>query len=211
MSPAPLPNKSKKFMKGTWPVVSLAFAFFFLCVLSAKAEEHSLTLTTGKALDGERVAVSFSIEDKLLVARFTADVPEPNEKEKLAPGEFPYQLDVVEVFVSVENGRLPYYEFELTPNGQTLTVKVIHPRKPYKPGLDLGLAHSVERTEKGWHAELRIPLSRLGWKGGKVFGNAYAILGKKPARRFYSLSLPAQENARFHLPEHFVRLDTLQP
>lgn len=188
------------------PLPKLLPLLLFLFIPHAIAcEPVSLQLTSGERLENESVTVHFSVDHSQLLAKFEVKTTGLYGKEKFSRGDYPFQYDVVEAFVSVDGG-LPYYELELTPFGQTFEVKILHPRKPFINGLKLGLEQSVERRADGWTAELRIPLDRLGWKGGKITGNAFAILGKKPSRRFYSLALPAQEKPRFHLPEHFVQL-----
>jgi hypothetical protein len=182
-------------------ILALTILFLFT-PFSLACEPATLALVSGKAAEGESATVSFKVEGSELLATFNVITIEPNEKEKLAAGEYPYQFDVVEAFISVDGG-LPYYEFELTPPGQILEVKILHPRKPFVNGLRLGMEAEFSRNAGGWSATMRIPLERLGWKGGKITGNAFAILGKKPARRFYALSLPAQEKPRFHLPQYF--------
>ena len=52
---------------------------------------------------------------------------------------------------------------------------------------------------------MQIPLKDLAWNGDPttVAGNAFAILGAKGARRFYSAYLPRQQNLNFHQPSFF--------
>jgi len=191
--------------KPPFPLSLLLFISIWLPFSATACEPVLLKLTSGEAVAGETVSASFSLDRNQLVVKFDVKTSGLYGKEKYSRTDFPFQFDVVEAFISVDGG-LPYYEFELTPLGQTYEVKVLHPRKPFLSGLKLGMDQNVERRPDGWNAEMRIPLDRLGWKGGKIKGNAFAILGKKPNRRFYSLSLPAQEKPRFHLPEHFVQL-----
>ena len=52
---------------------------------------------------------------------------------------------------------------------------------------------------------MEIPLKELGWKGNPatITGNAFAILGAKGVRRFYSAYLPRQRKPNFHQPSFF--------
>lgn len=156
------------------------------------------------------VDVRISLEGDTLLAEFEVRTAEINAKKVLEKNEYPYQYDVVELFVSVTGANaknLPYYEFELSPYDQTFQVIIKDPKKPFIEGVDLGLQHSVKRTTLGWTGEMRIPLKKLGWQGDPrtLTGNAYAILGKSP-RSFWSLFLPKQDKPRFHKPEFFKPL-----
>lgn len=155
------------------------------------------------------VDVRFALEKDTLIAEFEVRTPEIYARETLGKGEYPYQRDVVELFIAVRGNstNLPYYEFELSPNDQSFQVLIKDPKKLFVEGIDLGLKHSVTKTETGWIGELRIPLKPLGWKGDpkKITGNAYAILGKPP-RSFWSLYLPKQMKPQFHSPQYFQPL-----
>jgi hypothetical protein len=154
------------------------------------------------------VQVAFKLEGQTLHAHFDVKGPVLSGKPKYAPGEYPYQFDVTELFVSAEGG-LPYYEFEVSPFNQTLQVKVLDLKHPFINNVNIGLETKVTRTHAGWATDLSVPLDRLGWKGDvtKIVGNAYAILGKKPDRHYYVRSpLPAQKKPNFHVPAAFKPL-----
>jgi hypothetical protein len=75
-------------------------------------------------------------------------------------------------------------------------------------GVDLGLSSTAVISSNGWSAELKIPLKLLGWDGdpGKIRGNFYATLGKKPKRTYWSTFLPKAKAANFHQPQYFKPL-----
>ena len=52
---------------------------------------------------------------------------------------------------------------------------------------------------------MEIPFNDLAWNGDSAIlaGNAFAILGAKGARRFYSVYLPPQQKPNFHEPSFF--------
>ena len=153
------------------------------------------------------VSVSFTLDRNSLHAHFEVKSSAINARKELGPREYPYMFDVVEVFLSTEGG-LPYYEFELSPFGQSFEVKVLDPKKAFQEGLHMGLATHAVTNSTGWVADFELPLDHLDWKGdpAKIVGNAYAILGKKPDRRFYSRSLPVQSKPNFHQPQFFKPL-----
>ena len=83
-------------------------------------------------------------------------------------------------------------------------------KKPFQEGLDFGLRHITEFTKDGWRARLIIPLQNLNWDQdpASIIGNAYAILGKSPQRKFYSLYLPLLKKPNFHQPQFFQSIFT---
>ncbi len=157
------------------------------------------------------VTVQLTLGEKILHVNFEVHTPEIYAKKQLKSAEYPYQYDVVEVFIATskntQNLPVPYYEFELSPFDQSLQVKVITPFKQVIKGIDMGVQHSVARFPGGWRAEMLIPMENLGWDGDRcsIVGNAFAILGKPP-RSFWSLYLPHEDKPNFHKPEYFKPL-----
>ena len=154
------------------------------------------------------VAVQFALEGDLLHARFEIKNPSINAKRVLAKGEYPYQHDVVELFLSVNSSaspNLPYYEFELSPYDQTFNVQILDLHKPFINNIDIGSTHHAEIIPGGWRGQLTIPLKNIGWSGdvSKITGNAYAITGASPQRSYWSLSIPQQPKPNFHQPQFF--------
>lgn len=192
----------------------LAVTTAFLA-LPAQAAPHALQLVYPAPSEQqelvEPVQVEFALEGKDLHTRFVVRSKQINVKEQLAANEYPYQFDVVEVFVSVAGlrgaqGPFPYFEFELSPFDQTFAVRIDSLKKPFHDGIDVGLRHEVTRTADGWVGEMWIPLDRLGWDGRveKVVGNAYAILGPHGGgREYWSLTLPPLKKPNFHQPKFF--------
>ena len=171
-------------------------------------EPHLLRLTTPEgAEDTTPVTVQFTLRGTTLHTRFEVKTPSIAAPEKIPAGSYPYQFDVVELFLSA-NGALPYFELELSPYDETYFVKINDPQKPFLGGITLPVDHKVTRDQSGWVGELDIPLESLGWRGdkAKLIGNAFAIQGVKPSRRYYSRSLPPQKKASFHQPAFFKPL-----
>ncbi len=165
------------------------------------------------------VAVTFERHDAVLLANFVIQTPTIDEKPNLAPGEYPYQHDVVEVFVSITGdcqrivSNLPYYEFEVSPLGQSFEVKIIDPKRKRIDGIKTGATYAAAKIPGGWKAQIAIPLTNLGWKGdsSKIVGNAFAILGARPNRSYWSLFLPPQTTPNFHKPAAFRCLVPFAP
>jgi hypothetical protein len=162
-----------------------------------------------------RVETEISLKGALLSALFKVRSAQPSSVNPgLAAGESQWGLwdwDVIELFVSCSrnSARLPYYEFQVSPLGQHFELEIFEPRKRYNRDFRSGFTRVVRRTgECEWEAELGIPLSLLGWDGdpSSVTGNAYAILGPKESRTYWSLFLGPQQKPDFHLPTLFKPL-----
>jgi hypothetical protein len=168
---------------------------------NAVACELSLVAPATSALKNP-VEAHVSLADDALIARFSVRAPSLNAKKALARGEYPYQFDVVELFLTFSGSGFPYYEFEVSPYNQTFQVRIVS-AKQHQEGVDLGLTSTATMVAGGWNAELKIPLKSLGWDGdaSKIRGNLYSILGR--ARSFWSTFLPKATKANFHQPQYF--------
>ncbi len=169
----------------------------------ALAYELSLVAPAHSALRNP-VRATASLTGDILTARFSVVTPSLNAKNVLGKNEYPYQFDVVELFVTFSPTGFPYFEFEVSPYNQTFQVRIVGAREHFE-GVDLGLTSTAEISRGSWTAELRIPLKPLGWDGDpdKVRGNFYAILGQGRQRSFWSVFLPNAPKANFHQPQYF--------
>lgn len=181
---------------------------FFLMLIPGTTFAQTLRLVAPtESTLRDPVTVLFELNGTHLHVQFKVKAKVINAKPHLGDQEFPYQRDVVEIFISVEGNSdsLPYYEFELSPLGQTFEVRVDDLRKPYATHLKMGVFYRVERSAEGWTGEMRIPLENLGWNGDlkNIVGNAFAIQGKAPNRSYWSLFTPPMKKPNFHRPEFF--------
>jgi len=181
---------------------SFASVAILLICSEAVACDLSLVAPEFSALSNP-VRATASLADDTLTARFSVSTPSLNARRVLAPREYPYQFDVVELFVTLSPMGFPYFEFEVSPYNQTFQVRITSV-KQHLEGIDLGLT-STAQILAGWNAELKIPLKTLGWDGDsdKVRGSFYAILGQGRQRSFWSAFLPKAAKANFHQPRHF--------
>jgi hypothetical protein len=180
-----------------------------LTASDASACELTLVAPATSALKNP-VQIHASLIDDTLVARFSVSAPSLNAKKFFARGEYPYQFDVVELFVTFSNGGFPYFEFEVSPYNQTFQVRIVS-AKDHREGVDLGLTSTATvspGSPGGWTAELRIPLKPLGWDGDplKIRGNFYSALGQGRQRSLWSTFLPKAAKANFHQPQYFKPL-----
>ena len=177
----------------------------FSCSMAAACE---LSLVAPATSDLKHpVEVTAALANDALIARFSVSTPSLNAKKSLGPGEYPYQFDVVELFVTFSDGGFPYYEFEVSPLNQTFQVRIVSAREHHE-GVDLGLASTAAIVPDGWSAELRIPLKSLGWEGdpAKIRGNFYSTLGPRGQRSYWSTFLPKAAKPDFHQPQYFKPL-----
>jgi hypothetical protein len=172
----------------------------------AMACELSLVAPVTSALKNP-VEAHVSLADDALIARFSVSTPSLNAKKVLGPIEYPYQFDVVELFVTFSDSGFPYYEFEVSPYNQTFQVRIIS-AKQHQEGVDLGSTSTAAIVAGGWNVELKVPLKPLGWDGdpSKIRGNLYSILGQGQARSYWSVFLPKAAKPNFHQPQYFKPL-----
>ena len=176
-----------------------------LTASDAFACELSLVAPAISAIENP-VEVHAALAGDTLITRFSVSTPSLNAKKVLASGEYPYQFDVVELFVTFSDSGFPYYEFEVSPYNQTFQVRILSDKEHHE-GVDLGLTSTAAMVSGGWNAELTIPLKPLGWDGnpGKIRGNFYSTLGRSP-RSYWSAFLPKAARPDFHQPQYFKPL-----
>ena len=176
-----------------------------LTTSDAFACELSLVAPAISAIENP-VEVHATLAGDTLITRFSVSTPSLNAKKVLASGEYPYQFDVVELFVTFSDSGFPYYEFEVSPYNQTFQVRILSDKEHHE-GVDLGLTSTAAMVSGGWNAELTIPLKPLGWDGnpGKIRGNFYSTLGRSP-RSYWSAFLPKAARPDFHQPQYFKPL-----
>lgn len=172
----------------------------------AMACELSLIAPATSALKHPVQAIALIANDTLDV-RFAVTAPTLNAKKVLGANEYPYQFDVVELFVTFSDSGFPYLEFEVSPYNQTFQVRIIG-AKQHQEGVELGSTSTATMLTGGWNAELVIPLKPLGWDGdpAKLRGNLYSILGQGRQRSYWSAFLPKATKANFHQPQYFKPL-----
>ncbi len=176
---------------------------------STGARARSLEFSNPPRMQGMPcpVTASFAVAGDSLQVHFKVVSTTLSAKPQLAAGEYPYEYDVVELFVrNAKSGTPAYHEFEVSPYDQSLQVDVFEPRQEYYFGVRNGFTHSARITRDGWEADMNIPLATIGWDGKRpvqLVGNAYAALGDAGHRVYWSLfELPAGK-PDFHVPSAF--------
>ena len=113
----------------------------------------------------------------------------------------------MEIFLATATTEqpFPYFELKLNPIGQTYQAMAQALKKPFQEGVDLATQSSVDHSTDVWTEKIRILLSELGWdkNPATIKGNAFARLGKRPLRSYWSLILCAEGKPKLHQPEYF--------
>lgn len=166
-----------------------------------------VTPQASKLKNDQPVQTQVKLNGHFLKVSFDVSTDQIYAKPVLQPNEYPFQFDVVELFLSVGDVAYPYYEFEVSPYDQAFVVRIDAPKK-FVNNAKAEWAHSAWIKPQGWSAEMTIDLLKLGWAGdvSKIKGNLYAITGKSPNRHFWSLYLPKMKKANFHSPQYFQNL-----
>ena len=187
------------------PIKSSLATAILLIFSEAAACDLSLVAPASSDLKNP-VQAHVALVDGMLTTRFAITAPTLNARQVLGPKEYPYNFDVVELFVTFSEGGFPYYEFEVSPYNQAFQVRILSARL-HQEGVNLGLMSTATISQGGWTAELKIPLKPLGWDGDpkKIRGNFYAILERNP-RSYWSSFLPKAKTANFHQPQFFQAL-----
>jgi hypothetical protein len=147
----------------------------------AMACELSLVAPVTSALKNP-VEAHVSLADDALIARFSVSTPSLNAKKVFAQGEYPYQYDVVELFVTFSDSGFPYYEFEVSPYNQTFQVRILS-AKQHQEGVYLGLTSTATMAAGGWNAELK---SRLNPSVGMAIQRKFAAISIRPWGRAHA-------------------------
>jgi hypothetical protein len=159
--------------------------------------------------EGEATRVRYSLRDETLIVAYEVTTRDINP-EKMGDTEI-YNGNVVELFICTTarpaQTPRPYYEFEVSPYDQELQVLIDKNGKFNEKWNTAKFKHSatIRPDRPGWDAVMEIPLKDLAWNSdpATLAGNAFAILGAKGVRRFYSAYLPPQQKPNFHEPSFF--------
>jgi hypothetical protein len=175
-----------------------------LLLTSPGAQACNLTLVSpAKSTLKKPVQATASLAGDILTAGFSVTSPSLNARKVFGPKQYPYMFDVVELFVTFSETGFPYYEFEVSPYNQTFQVRIVSRTRRHE-GVDLGLTSTATLRPGGWSAEMKIPLTALGWDGDptKIRGNFYSVLERNP-RSYWSMFLPKAAKPNFHQPQYF--------
>jgi alpha-galactosidase len=119
-----------------------------------------------------------------------------------------WDRDVAEVFLQPDPSQLRRYsEFEVSPNGMWIDLDIF---PGGRSALNSGMQRSVwlDRTNRQWVAELRIPmpsLTRTFDPSARWRANFYRIEGDEP-RTYLAWSPTCTAEPNFHVPEAFGAL-----
>lgn len=150
----------------------------------------------------EYAAISLSIDARLeltIEAAFYDDPPPPGPRGRC---DGLWEFEVVELFLLGRDDR--YLELEFGPHGHWLAYGLAGRRQLVEPALEIE-RFQVARAGSRWRGEATIPLAHL--PPGLWAGNAYAIHGVGPARRFLAAHPIPGERPDFHQIAAFPPLE----
>lgn len=156
--------------------------------------------------------MGFSLWGSLLTAQFEVSGIHSLHLLHHLRGEGPHwglwEGDVVELFVraTAPGTSDEYFEFQVSPLGQTFELRIIEPREKVDRSFRSGFVVNTEPAPSGnWQASMQIDLAQLGWGGdpAHIMGGAFSILGRPGTRSYHALFLPEQRVPDFHLPNEF--------
>lgn len=172
-----------------------------------------LTLVNNLPNKKNPVSAEWRLDGKNLLVNFNVDQPVLHQKKIFTATDYPFQYDVVEIFMAVNNPQdtnFHYYEFEVTPHNQVFNVhfELIDGKLKREEGVNLSAITTAHMTPTSWSASFSIPLEQLGWEGNPEYirANFYAITDKRPKRKFWSTFLPKTNSPNFNKPEYFKPL-----
>jgi hypothetical protein len=182
-----------------------------ICQWGSQPKSLSLVYPEQQILMGPH-QVTIELDRDILIATFkvTTDPQKINAKVHLGPHEYPYQFDVVEIFISVNKfdlDDLHYYEFELSPYNENFQVLVEskNSKKKFTDHINMNIQTFTKIVEDGWIGQIKIPLKNLKWDGypQSIMGNAFVVNGHGHERAYWSLFSPPQQKPNFHHLEFF--------
>ncbi len=124
-----------------------------------------------------------------------------------------WEYDVAEVFIGADFDHIRRYkEFEVSPRGEWVDLDIDRdspkPEGGWRWNSGFQVKARVDRRNKVWYAEMRIPFDKIGARppreGLEMRINLYRIQGAPPNRRLIAWRPTGANN--FHVPEAFGRL-----
>lgn len=182
-----------------------------ICQWGSQPKSLSLVYPEQQILSGPH-QVTIELDRDVLIANFkvTTDPRQINGKVHLGPNEYPFQFDVVEIFISVNKfdlDDLQYFEFELSPYNENFQVLVEskNSKKKFTDRINMNIQTFTKIVDDGGIGQIKVPLKNLKWDGypQSIMGNAFVINGHGKDRSFWSLFSPPQQKPNFHQLEFF--------
>lgn len=119
--------------------------------------------------------------------------------------------DVVELFVDAEpESSNSYHEFEWAPNGETLDVQIELPKKDFDWSANVESVATIDREQKIWRVEARIPLASISKRGPKVGERWRANLFRHDVANHAFLAWNPTLTGTTHTPDRFGVLEFVE-
>lgn len=115
-----------------------------------------------------------------------------------------WNFDVVEVFLQ-NNKESRYKEYQVSMDAKAFELEIYRPRISYATPLNSSFKYFVEDLADSKKIMIEIPIE----KNESYSLGAFACLGQKSAREYYSLNPNIEVNVDFHRPELFKSLESI--
>jgi hypothetical protein len=134
---------------------------------------------------------------------------DPAPAARPGPCDRLWNYEVVEIFLggsaagAADRSQAPYTEIELSPHGHYLVLRLLGVRNRVDLALPLAFHATIEDAR--WRGRAVVPFAYL--PEGDLSGNAYAVHGVGPRRRYLAAHPLPGEGPDFHQPDRFEPLD----
>lgn len=115
-----------------------------------------------------------------------------------------WNFDVVEIFLQ-NSKESSYKEYQVSMNAKAFELEIYRPRTSYATPLTSSFQYSVLNLDDSKKIMIEIPIE----KNESYSIGAFACLGQKSAREYYSLNPNIEVNADFHRPKLFKSLESI--
>lgn len=167
-----------------------------------------MILLVGSTWDGQPLPTEGIVRVEITTAgaSWIVDIESPYHGDPApvsAPGTFEglWEYEVVEVFVAGDDGR--YLEIELGPHGHHLVLQLRGVRHVTRRGLPIDFAATIEGSR--WRGRAIVPSDYL--PSGPLRGNAFAMHGAVPDRRYSAAFATEGSQPDFHRLESYRALE----
>jgi hypothetical protein len=170
----------------------------------------------GKVVPGHRTEVRSRWTDKNLYLLFVSPYEELHLKPNPSTDDDTNKLwdwDVAEAFLGTDFQDIKKYkEFQVSPQGEWVDLAIDRGTKPPTHNTEWDSGYEVkaklDRDQKVWYGEMRIPLASLDVRepraGLEMRANLYRCQGPTEGRKY--INWQPVNNETFHTPEAFGRL-----
>lgn len=157
----------------------------------------------------DRIEVDYGVTDQKFWVRAKYRGPFHLNREFSADGYKNWELwnyDVLELFLTRTDLRVPYIELQISPLNQKLALLIKKPRKSFEFYTPATFKYSTEFSGEVWNIYCELDAADIPGGSPNLRGNIHCGLGPQENRRFYGLNINQDDKADFHKPLNFISL-----